>query len=87
LAQFHYDLANQYQVLDVSDAVVARAMSVAQAHKLRAYDAVQLAVAIELNALRGPLGLSTIALISADQELNAAALAEGLLVDDPNSHP
>jgi len=26
-------------------------------------------------------------LLSADAELNTAALAEGLSVDDPNSHP
>jgi hypothetical protein len=26
-------------------------------------------------------------LISADQALNTAAIAEGLTVDDPNSHP
>jgi hypothetical protein len=32
-------------------------------------------------------GLSRSTLISADQELNAAAVAEGMDVDDPMAHP
>ncbi len=31
--------------------------------------------------------LSDVTLISADQELNAAGIAEGLRLDDPNAHP
>jgi hypothetical protein len=30
--------------------------------------------------------LGTFAFVSADRNLNAAAIAEGLTVDDPNSH-
>jgi hypothetical protein len=32
-------------------------------------------------------GLSAVIFISADTELNAAAMAEGLTIEDPNSHP
>ena len=32
-------------------------------------------------------GIGPLTLVSADRELNAAATAEGLVVDDPNSHP
>jgi len=32
-------------------------------------------------------GLNSPTLISADQDLNAAAIAEGLDVDDPTAHP
>jgi len=32
-------------------------------------------------------GLSRPTLISADQDLNAAAITEGLDVDDPTAHP
>jgi len=53
---------------------------------LRGYDAVQLAAALEINRRRTALGLSLSALISADQALNEAGLAEGLSVDDPNLH-
>jgi hypothetical protein len=31
--------------------------------------------------------LTPLTLLSADGELNAAATAEGLAVDDPNAHP
>jgi hypothetical protein len=40
-----------------------------------------------LNRERKNAGLSTVTLVAADAELNAAALAEGLLVEDPNLHP
>lgn len=53
---------------------------------MRAYDAVQLAVARELHSRRLAVGLGGATLISADQELNAAATAEGVPVDDPNLH-
>ena len=59
----------------------------AETHEFRAYDAVQLAAALELNGRWVAAGMSGIILVSADQALNAAALAEGLAVDDPNSHP
>ena len=58
------------------------ASRLADSHVLRAYDAVQLAAALDVHRLDPSLTL-----LSADVELNAAALAEGLAVDDPNSHP
>jgi len=67
--------------------LTSRAASIVQAHGLRAYDAVQLAAALEINADRIAVGLSAVTLISADVGLNAAAVAEGLAVDDPNAHP
>ena len=53
----------------------------------RAYDAVQLAVALEVNRFHQAGGAAPVTLVSADQALNDAALAEGLAVDDPRSHP
>jgi predicted nucleic acid-binding protein len=58
------------------------ASRLADSHVLRAYDAVQLAAALDIHRL----GLS-LTLLSADAELNTAAIAEGLTVDDPNNHP
>jgi hypothetical protein len=43
---------------------------------------VQLAAVLEIHATD-----PSMTLLSADAELNTAALAEGLSVDDPNSHP
>jgi hypothetical protein len=62
-------------------------MRLANTHALRAYDAVQLAAALEIRQQRQKRGFDPVTLISADQALNDAATAEGLTVDDPRSHP
>ena len=86
LAQFHKDFTGEYQLLNLSASVLTLAMSLAAAHALRGYDAVQLAAALEVNRLCLATGLSDFTLISADVALNTAAMAEGLKVDDPNDH-
>jgi uncharacterized protein len=87
LAQFRHDAAHQYTILEVTPALLADAERLAEIHGLRAYDAVQLAAAADLHRERLANGLSRPTLISADQDLNAAAIAEGLDVDDPTTHP
>jgi len=82
LADFQLDFARQYRVVEVSPGLVAQAATLARRHGLRGYDAVQLAAVLEIHATDPSLTL-----LSADADLNAAALAEGLTVDDPNSHP
>jgi uncharacterized protein len=84
---FRHDLTTEYQVVEVTEALIERAMALAEAHGVRGYDAVQLAAALEVNALLVASGLPPLLLISADAELNAAATATGLAVEDPNSHP
>ena len=74
---FRQDFAQQYRIVELTIPLLQRASELADRHVLRAYDAVQLATALDLS----------ITLLSADTELNTAALVEGLLVDDPNSHP
>ncbi|NOT59076.1 MAG: nucleic acid-binding protein, partial [Acidobacteria bacterium] len=56
-------------------------------HALRGYDAVQLAAALEENDELMSFGLPALTLVSADAELNKAAQAEGLNVENPNNHP
>jgi uncharacterized protein len=87
LTSFHYDFLHQYQIVEISPLVTRRAASLVQIRALRAYDAVQLAAALELSAERIALGSVSVTLISADAALNAAAVVEGLAVDDPNAHP
>lgn len=87
LANFEFDFHNQYQQLALTDSVIATAMRLAEAHRLRGYDAVQLAAAVELHRVRESAGLPPQVFVSADQPLNAAAASEGLFVDDPNGHP
>jgi hypothetical protein len=62
-------------------------MSLAETHALRGYDAVQCAAALVVHTYRQVLGMPTLAFVSADGALNTAAVAEGLIVDDPNAHP
>ena len=69
-----------------TDAIVARAQDLASAHLLRAYDAVQLASALESNARLLIAGSSPLTFVSADTRLLTAAAAEGLATEDPNSH-
>jgi hypothetical protein len=47
---------------------------------------VQLATAVEVHVRGLTLGLPTLTLVSADGELNVAAQADGLIVEDPNTH-
>ena len=87
LPQLRHELANDYLILDVTDRLLASAVSLVHAHELRAYDAVQLAGAVELNQVRISGRLTPVTVVSADLDLNAAAQAEGLAVEDPNTHP
>ncbi|MGI4792402.1 MAG: type II toxin-antitoxin system VapC family toxin [Janthinobacterium lividum] len=86
-ALFLADYATDYEIVEISDFLLDQAVQLAQFHGLRGYDAVQLAAGREVNRQALLAGLPPITFISADQELNAAASAEGLTVDDPNQHP
>jgi predicted nucleic acid-binding protein len=86
-ADFRHDLATGYFLLEATETLVNTAMRLAETHGLRGYDAVQLAAGLELNRFYISAGFLPILFISADNELNAAAIAEGLLVDNPNAHP
>jgi predicted nucleic acid-binding protein len=79
-------LQNEYSLIETPN-LVEWAADLAEAHALRAYDAVQLAAALEVNANMKSAGASTITLVSADGALNTAAITQGLAVDDPNTHP
>lgn len=47
----------------------------------------QLAAALTIHDQRLAAGFPALLLISADDDLNVAAHAEGLAVDNPNNHP
>lgn len=87
ISSFLSDFTNVYNIFAIEQIIINRAISLTQKHFLRGYDAVQLAVACELHDSRAKAKASTITFISSDIALNSAAMAEGLLVDDPNSHP
>jgi predicted nicotinamide N-methyase/predicted nucleic acid-binding protein len=87
LHRFRRHLAGRYTVIEITPALFNEAMRLANTHALRAYDAVQLAAALEINRKEQDAGFSPVTLISADQALNDAATAERLTVDDPRAHP
>ena len=87
LHRFRQHLAGRYTVIEITPALFHEAMRLANTHALRAYDAAQLAAALEISQKEQDAGFAPVTLISADQALNDAAQAEGLTVDDPRSHP
>ena len=84
---FRRHLAQRYVVLEITPALMAGAMLLARSHGLRAYDAVQLSAALDIERDHRQAGLTPITLVSADQALNDAATEEGLAVEDPGAHP
>lgn len=52
LTQFRHDFAHQYQTVDLTPRLIARAMDLTETHALRGYDAVQCAVAVEIHRAR-----------------------------------
>ncbi len=72
-----------YLTLDIDDPVIIRARSLVTRYPLRTLDAIQLASALEAINLLG----ARPTFISADTRLLTAASAEGLPIDDPNTHP
>jgi len=80
------DADSVFQVIDLGPAIVSAALRVAARHGLRGYDCLQLATVLQVRTLREGAGLSAVNMVSADAELNAAASAEGLAVEDPNQH-
>ena len=83
---FKADFRSQYQIVQITSALIDSAMTLAQQNGIRGYDAMQLAAASELHAMRIGLGATPLTFISADSALNGVAESEGLAVDDPNAH-
>ena len=73
LDRFQQDFTTGYEIIEISPALILQAMALARTRFLRGYDAVQLAVAVGLHALRQVLGLPVLTLVSADTDLNVAA--------------
>ena len=86
LTQFREDFAGLYRIIEITPALVTRAMAFAETYALRGYDAVQLAAAVEVHTRGNTLGLPVLTLVSSDEDLNVAATAEGLVVEIPNRH-
>lgn len=87
LGHFRRHLIHRYRVIELTPALFDAAMRSARKHRLRAYDAVQLAAVMQIRQLHQDAGLEPVTLVSADRDLNAAALAERFVVENPITHP
>ena len=87
IADFRFHYTNSYFLIRADPGIVAHAMDLVEKHGLRAYDAVQLATALQVQAICRLESLPEPIFISADNNLNTAAAAEGLTVDNPNAQP
>jgi predicted nucleic acid-binding protein len=81
----HFD--TEYEITPLNNVVISQAVNLTQRHRLRGYDAVQLAAALDAHATAISAGLLGLTFIAADDDLVAAAQAEGLTADNPNAHP
>ena len=77
----------EYRLIPTSRAILDRAVDLTQRHRLRGYDAVQLATALAAESSLVAAGLPGLTFVTADADLVAAARAERLGADDPNLHP
>ncbi|MBI3912887.1 MAG: type II toxin-antitoxin system VapC family toxin [Chloroflexi bacterium] len=89
-AEQSYDLflshfEEEYESVGLTSDLIGAAADLARKHALRAYDAVQLALAIHANNLLKQEELS-ITFVTADKTLLQAARIEGLAVENPNEH-
>lgn len=75
--------STEYRLIRASKTVFQLASNLCLRHPLRTLDAIQLASALYARQITKSLPV----FVSADQRLLAAAIAEGLPVDDPNAHP
>jgi uncharacterized protein len=76
-----------YQIVEITEDIINSGINLAETRGLRGYDAVQLAAGYAVNTICIASGLSPVIFVSADDELNVAAVSEGLLVENPNSYP
>ena len=87
IMQFKSEFRGGYQIIEVNRHLVDTAMALTERHGLRGYDAVQLASAVEVQVRRIAHNLSEPVFVCADNQLNSAALAEGLTIENPNNYP
>jgi uncharacterized protein len=87
LSLFVTDCTNDYTLASITPAHIKHALNLTQNHILRGYDAVQLAVALDSKVALQNLGITDFTFVTADNNLVTAATAEGLTVENPNSHP
>lgn len=86
IGHFRRHLTQRYSILELTPALADEAIRLVRIHGLRAYDAVQLAAALQVDRFYRAGSLGPVTLVSADQRLNDAATAEGLEMKNPSMY-
>lgn len=86
LKQLADDFLFEFVLVEITASLINLAVSLTQRHKLRGYDAVQLASGLTLNAAVAQTRHAPITFVGADKVLLMAAQDEGLRADNPNRH-
>ncbi len=86
LSRFLQDCNEHFLLLPVGRLVIDRAVMLIQNHRLRSYDAVQLATALVTSETLQSQNLSPTIFVASDDDLLTAAAAENLPVDNPLDH-
>ena len=82
--QLRTDLQTDYLQVEITEKVIQSAMQIAETYGLRGYDAIQLAAGCAVNDICIASNYPPLTFVSADHELNDAALQQGLIIDNPN---
>ena len=83
--KFMDEFRSEYKLAPVTSAIILSAAALTQSHPLKAYDAIQLAVALRSNDLLKKDDLF-LTFVTADKTLLQAAEAEELAAENPQDH-
>lgn len=86
LSRFLQDCDEHFVLLPVDRPVIDHAVDLTQDHRLRGYDAVQLATALVTNETLKSHNLSPLVFVAGDDDLLTDAKAQNLLIDNPLDH-
>lgn len=86
LSRFIQECDEHYLLVQVDRTVIDLAVALTQDHRLRGYDAVQLAAALVTDAELVAQQHLPLVFVAGDEDLLSAAKSEGLSTEDPISH-
>lgn len=82
-----YHIVSQYRSIPLDAAILDQAAQLPLHHRLRGYDAIQLATALVANTRLTAAAAPALTFVAADGDLLAVAQAEGLPTENPNAYP
>ncbi len=87
LEDIRFDFQNVFQIIEIDQNLIDVAGELVLQYPLRAYDAIQLASALQVRALLTSFPEIQLTFVSADDRLLNIAQTETLLTENPNNYP